>query len=195
MSNKFIYISPDHSEIAVVSEYDTASSRWTTYTGDVKVIYSKYDSTLQDGHVTTTRGFRVVVTDYDKLDGDYLTIDGTIINFGLGTTNALTAENLKIALQTAGYSASRSDATVTFYPALECTSSDNTNLTVTATSSIISSSSPTPSFNSRYHMALVWGTLSLMGFEQFERRFKNEIRSARATKSGRASGVIMQYDY
>lgn len=59
----------------------------------------------------------------------------------------------------------------------------------------LSADTSSPSFNSRFHMALVYGALWLMGFGQYESLFNNYMRTARDTKSGRKHFQIKQFDY
>jgi len=71
----------------------------------------------------------------------------------------------------------------------------NLKMWYTKTDSTLSLDTSSPLFDSRYHMVLVWGALTLMGFDKYERNLYQEIKRARANRDGRKTGVIRQWDY
>lgn len=53
-----------------------------------------------------------------------------------------------------------------------------------------------PSFSANYHMALVWGTLVMMGYMQYLPLYDRLIKCAKSTKSGKkVTGVLRHYFY
>lgn len=190
MSDYYYYISSDGNSIGVVDDEGAA------YTGDLTMWHTKTDTTLVDTWSSEASGsFTITVIDYDGLDGDYLTVDGSPVYFGVGDSNITCAENIKDALVVAGHSATRLAAKVVLTGATTCTGSDDSNMSVVAGAVSGTLISPSPSFNSRYHIELVWGALMLMGFNQYADNFYRDIKRAKANKDGKKVGTIRQWDY
>ncbi len=109
MSEYYVYVTPSHTKLGVLqwgSATDT-SDNWTKFTGDAKIIYSKYDT-------------------------------------------ALTADT---------------------------------------------GAGSTPAFNSAYHMALVYKTLMMLGFNQFEANYQEIVRDAISSRSARKKFQLLTFQY
>ena len=100
MSEWYAYVTPNHDKIGIIGEDDTGSKSY--YTGDARLIYSKYDDALVD-------------------DTD------------------------------------------------------------------------TPAINERFHMALVYGALAILGLGKYQQEFNKEIHAALSSKIGRTRKQVRGY--
>lgn len=51
----------------------------------------------------------------------------------------------------------------------------------------------TPVINERFHMALVWGALAVLGLTKYKQEFDKEVRSALQSKQGRMRSQVRGY--